>query len=79
MAAGPATLTDLQAAVQLAPTGCKGTVLAIDAGIMGAMGMVAPSIGTGLYAGVGFPSLGIFGSGLCVVLMGLLHLGVIVV
>ena len=52
-------------------------MLAIDAGIMGGMSMIAPSIGTGLYASVGFPALGIFGSSLCVVLMGLLHTGVI--
>ena len=65
--------------LQLAPVGRKGTVLAIDAGIAGLMTMIAPSIGTGLYASVGFPSLGIFGACLTAVLMGLLHAGFVVV
>ena len=64
---------------KITPTSCRGTALALDSAIMGALTLVAPSAATSLYSLVGFSSLGVAGASSAALLMLLLHTGVLAV
>lgn len=61
--------------VQVVPPDSKGTVLALDAALLGGAVMVAPSIGSSLFQLIGFSCIGLSGSVACLVMLTLVHLG----
>ena len=63
--------------LQVVPSDSKGTVLALDAALLGGAVMVAPSIGSSLFQLIGFSCIGASGGTACLIMLALVHSGVL--